>query len=189
MSFRSLCLNVSLILILKFFLHGIHFYVDKCSLWTHWEYCFIVFWVNCWFLGVRYLCNCSSFEGGLSSVAVFKISLILVFYNFIKMCQNRNFFFMYRLWYMLDFLYLDSCLGKNMSFIFASFPFCFLILELWLNIFSLSYNLSFTNSTSFVSVCGNLGCLFWFILLFISFSTVSNLLYNLSSEFSQMIKF
>ena len=27
-----------------------------------------------------------------------------------EMCQNRNFFFMYRLWYKLGFLYLDSCL-------------------------------------------------------------------------------
>ena len=110
MSFQSLCLNISLILILKFFWGGIHFYIDKCSLWTHWKYCFIVFWVNCWCSGVCYLWNCSSFEGDLSSVAVFKIFLILMLYNFIKMCQNRNFFFMYRLWYKLGFLYLDSCL-------------------------------------------------------------------------------
>ena len=153
---------------------------------------FHVFWKIIWSFSTessRICVVCFLRFATLSSVAVFKISLILVFYNFIKMCQNRNFFFMYRLWYMLDFLYLDSCLGKNMSFIFASFPFCFLILELWLNIFSLSYNLSFTNSTSFLSVCCNLGSLFWFILLFISFSTVSNLVYNLSSEFSKMIKF
>lgn len=154
---------------------------------THWKYGFTAFWVNYWLthLGMCYLSN--HFEGDFFFLLLLFLRSFLYLQCFVISVWEWSSFYLYGISWASCFrrfmLYNRS--EKFILIFFSSFPFSFLILELWLNISSLSYLLT---TLSQVLLPSFLWAAIWIISLDPSSNLFSFQLYlicfiNPSSEF------